>query len=352
MVRIEYVKQCNREQIGNYTVNDRIDNDTTTGKKRKVTHCAMLVCRNGQIERCGCECRPYDGSIRVSLPSQTNGVTICSKHAGLLNGSFTANYSSENKNIIGSVNHVGLTISFEFETSYNTEKSIGVCGTWYGLKMLATPDGSLIGDSAIEWKSSIYFSKSGVVKALGTIQYLLDNDFMGIDSDCGTHCHVGTQDNHVDFRTVFPTMREYMQALEPVYDYIYSIGRDKQKRFFGRELTGYARGVRTVDTYDGIQKELYTNSGIGNRYLAPEDNIYGTESYNCTQHLMLLNFQHSYSVECRLFRYRNNEQYKTCILWLQEIVSHIVNYADGSDKTKNRRYDLARELVNVCKSYF
>lgn len=274
---------------------------------RKKAHCAF----------CNEECKPGDGSMRVLTPSNARGITICSRCA---HNEFS--YSSENVERIGTPTSDGITVSCELETSANTLVSRAVLS--HTFKCKPTSDGSI---ASTEWKTPIYDSKQGFTKLIGAFEALMSENYVEMDDDCGSHLHTGLVDDSIDFRYVFPNVETYFKAFGGVYAYLDKMPNAKMQEYFGRGFVGYARTLR----YENGRYVLPKHNGKGknlhdNRYLDADDDLFGTGSYNCTQHLLAFNFQHSYSMEFRLAKFTNAKQYRKIAIVMQNVVDYIRKY--------------------------
>ena len=287
---------------------------------RKPSICSWKGCNR----ICTCD----NGSKKVILPNARLGITLCSDHA-----SRTECYSSENFDFSGVITNDGITCSCELETSNNTAVSRAVLGqTKVGFGCMPTSDSSLgrWSDDAVEHKTKIYHSLQGATKLFGAFEALLTEGYVEMDNTCGSHMHTGLSDNSIDFRYLFKNVDEYFEAFGKVYAYLDKMPNAKMKEYFGRGFVGYARTLRKIDNgyvlpkHDGNGKNLHSNE-----YLSGSDNLYGTGSYNCTQHLLTFNLQHSYSIEFRLARFTNATMYRKIAVVMHNVVIYLRDYHNG-----------------------
>lgn len=284
-------------------------------------------------EGCTHECTCNNGSVKVILPNARLGVTLCCDHA-----SRTECYSSENYDFSGKITNDGITCSCELETSDNTAVSRATLGqTNVGFGCMPTSDSSLrnlLGDP-VEWKTKVYHSTQGATKLFGAFEALLNEGYIEMNDNCGSHLHTGLSDGSIDFRHLFKNVDEYFEAFGKVYDYLDKMPNAKMKEYFGRGFVGYSRTLRKTDNgyvlpkHNGNGKNLHSNE-----YLSGNDNLYGTGSYNCTQHLLTFNLQHSYSIEFRLARFTNATMYRKIAVVMHNVVIYLRDYYNNEISLK------------------
>lgn len=333
MANIIYTTICNTTINNNTISTTRNINDISDKKRRK---CRCIACNRFV--------NPDEG-IRVTTPHHPLGLTLCDTHASLYT---LDSYSSENHEYVGTPTNKGVTTSIELETVNNTVLS--KASMLFDLGFTATNDSSL-GYNGIEYKSRVHNSLQAMTKTLGTIESLM-NDFDAFDTrheSCGAHIHTGLYNNRLDFRHIIPDMDTYFAVFGDLYEYLDKMPNAKMKEYFGRGFVGYARTCRK----DGDRYVLPKHNGNGkrdrynNEYLNGNDNVYGTGSWDCTQHKLAFNLQHSYSLEFRLPKFINAVQYRACICAMQEVVVRLVTAYDNGDVTK-----CSKSLVKVFKRYF
>lgn len=299
----------------------------------------------------GCNniCTSDNDSYKVFTPFAPNGVIICHDHA-----TSTECYSTENMDFSGKVTSDGITCSCELETSDNTPMSRAVLGlTKYGFGCIPTSDSSLGRwcDNTAEYKTKIFHSLQGATKLFGAFESLLSEGYVKMDNTCGSHMHSGTSDGEIDFRHLFKNVDEYFIAFGKVYGYLDKMPNVKMKEYFGRGFVGYSRTLRKTDRgyvlpkHDGNGKNLHENE-----YLFGGDNLYGTESYNCTQHLLTFNLQHSYSIEFRLARFASAEQYRKIAVVMHNVVIYL-RYYHRNEISLELLGDALEALFKECYPY-
>jgi len=274
---------------------------------------------------CGRLCERGDGSIKVITPFAPLGLTLCAFHAHN-----TDCYSLENDLFEGKVTKDGITISCELETSYNTSVSRAVLGmTKYGFHCVPTNDSSIDGyNDAIEWKTAVFNNLCAPIKLFGAVESLMCEGYLEMDGSCGSHLHTGLSNNEIDFRYLFDNIAEYWEAFGRVYAYLDGMPNEKMKQYFGRGFVGYARTLRKSDDdryvlprHDGNGKNTHSD-----RVLYADDNLYGNESFNCNQHYLAFNLQHSYSIEFRLAKFVNAAQYRKIAVVMHNVVIFLRDY--------------------------
>lgn len=232
---------------------------------------------------------------RVQIQGFERGVFLCDRHMHHLRLAL-GGYCLENKIHSGKPTKDGLTISFEIETSDMSD----ICATTLVVvfKAIPTSDSTVY----IELKSPIFDSLHASTKLLGTMEYFLNNGGLEIDSSCGTHLHCGTIDNSIDFERLLSPWQNYKAFFEKTALYI-SRGMSEEKRieYFGRDFGTWAKRVFFGDTFLKCDNRvLYDMSAC---------------------HVSAFNVQHSYSIEFRLPKFIGANQYRKCILAMQNMVA-------------------------------
>ena len=225
-------------------------------------------------------------------------------------------YSTENNIVVGTPNKKGVSVSLEAEMNYCNDRG---CATLEGYNVIMTSDTSV----DVEGKTPIALSDCYTTKLLGVLEFLNNNGDIDLDaSNVGMHCHVGLYGNAIDFRHIFPTMKDYMDFFNPLFGYLSILPKDDIIHFFGRSFTHYAR----LPQIENGEVVLYGGEYDDNVYLNMYDDLYGNESYSTDQHLLMFNFQHKNTIECRLYKYRNAKQYRLCIIALEDVASNLRDY--------------------------
>lgn len=332
--------------MNNYLINaNEVSNSRKYGEiasRRGVARCII----------CGDLCHEGDGSERISLPNNPRGVTLCYKH-GKNFYCYLNNYSFENTQYIGGLTEKRVSQSYEIESENNTARSSAVMFSVF--KASATSDGSLE-DRGIEWKSAIYRSLCGATKLFGAIEAMNNNgDFNTLSEDCGAHIHTGIIDESnrdvYNWSEIFPDIDTYYSVFSGLYEYLDKMPNAKMREYFGRGYVNYARTLRkdadekyVLPRHDGNGKIIKYSE----KYLNGYDDLYGTRSYNCTQHYLVFNLQHSYSLEFRLPKFVSAVQYRRCALAMQDVVLCIEKlYIKKHDAEKCNK-----ALVKIFSKYF
>ena len=194
-------------------------------------------------------------------------------------------YCDENSQIAGVEKKNGFTFSMENETSFSD-----------AIARMELIDVGFIPTSDCtvdcEYKSPIYEGLNALSKHCATIERLMRNGDLGIGNGCGSHLHVGHRD-HIN-RETMKRIREYYHAIFlPLCEEMQAQGERKTAAFWGRNFTGYA---------DIIDANSY-----------PED------------HSNFINVQHNPTIEFRLAKFRNADQYMAVVKFARDTVNAIIN---------------------------
>ena len=284
---------------------------------RKFATCNVVGCVH--------KCTANDGSVKVITPFAPLGLTLCSFHAHNI-----GSYSSENTEYAGKPTNDGITMSCELETSDNTPISRACLGrTKYGMLCMPTSDSSLttFGCEGIEYKTRVYHSLQGATKLFGCFEALLTENHVEMNNKCGSHMHTGLSDNSIDFRHLFENIDTYWKAFGGVYEYLDKMPNAKMKEYFGRGFVNYARTLRkTENGYEMPEHDGNGKKGYDTREFTGRENLYGTGSWDCNQHLLTFNLQHSYSIEFRLPRFTNATMYRKIAVVMHNVVIFLRDY--------------------------
>lgn len=222
---------------------------------------------SGHCIECGTVTSLERGGKRVTIPSQKNGVWVCSNHRGKKN---LHDYSDENPIRVGKGNADGISISVELEAM-----GLSTSARAYFVKnnFLPTYDSTV----DIEYKSPIYTSELPLAKIVGAIEYMNNSsnyDFSVNNENCGIHTHYGFIDNHYDFRKLYT---HYKLLFEPLNTLINDRLSDSQREeIFGRDFEHYNRSLD---------------------FRFPD------------RHENWINIQHRYTLEIRMPRFTSASQY-------------------------------------------
>lgn len=240
------------------------------------------------------------GKTRIPVFNQQRGVHLCDYHAENVYNCLLA-YSTEFMTTAGTPNDKMTTICFELECMSPDHTAICQLAQ-YGF--LATSDCTV----SAEFKIPICYSLSPVTKWLNGIEWLLNNNHMIIDSNCGTHIHVSHYDRvnedglpHVafDYRTL-GNKEIYEKLFFPACEYIGSLSREKRIEYFGAGFRDYAQNPVNHSCYN-----------------------------YCGYHSTIFNVQHSYSLEFRLPRFKTAQQFRKNIVTMQKVNAEIVYFKAG-----------------------
>lgn len=284
------------------------------------------------MARCACVGCGNSGVVKIKTNHQTiGGIYLCRRHAESMEG-----YCYENDNHMGTSKKHGFTFGMEFESNHSTLYARGVL---VENGFVPTSDGTV----DVEYKSSIQHGLASFSQLYKSIDKLIASGDLSVAdsrwSTCGTHFHVG-HETMINRETMVWLRRFYNTMFCPLSD-IMRQHSDINIALFGRDFTGYA-------------------SPINARTSAVE-------------HENFINLQHSYSIEFRLCKYQNCEQFTRLTHMLKEMgeaivetylkrynlpTEHwIINNKRYTDENNGREYrkELARRtsvrLVNIYKKY-
>lgn len=319
-----YVSLANSIVVNNGIATSR--NTVTLVSRRNTSRCSFPECR--------CKVKPVDGE-RITTPSHVRGITLCDTHMDMINGIDSFTYSHENTEHVGTRTKKGITTSFELESVRNTTTSLASLVIDLGFD--ATHDCTLY-PHGIEHKSRIFDSLQSATKTLGTIEHLNNiGAFDTHDEKCGAHIHTGLYDNVIDFTTIYESIDEYMDVFGGLYAYLDAMPNAKMLQYFGRGFVNYARVIRK----DGNGYYMPEHNGKG-KNLHHDERIYTSDNIS-DYHKCVFNLQHTYSLEFRLPKFVNAEQYRKCIVAMQDVVACLYD---------NDFHNCSDKLVDIFKKYF
>ena len=340
---LNYVESANVARENNPIKTTRKDYEQT--EKRRSARCKALVKKSdGTITTCNCMVSPDTGKRILPYGNGNKyGVTWCAKHDAVYKHMMS--YSTENNITVGTPNGKRVSSSLEVEMNYCNDRG---CATLEGYNVIMTSDSSV----DVEGKSPIALSDCYTTKLLGVLEFLNNNGDIDLDArNVGMHCHVGLYDNPIDFRHIFPTIKDYMDFFNPLFGYLSILSRDDIIRFFGRSFTHYAR----LPKVENGEVVLYGDNYDSDEYLSLYDDLYGDESYCSNQHLLMFNFQHKNTIECRLYKYRNAKQYRLCIIALEDVASNLRDYyndiKNGFLSREQAATKYGKKVFNTYKKY-
>lgn len=222
--------------------------------------------RSGHCVECGRMTCEEDGGIRVTIPSQKNGVWVCENHRGKRN---LRGYGDENSTRLGSGNADNISISVELESM---GRSTHARAYLVDNKFMPTEDCTV----DIEYKSPIYTSEQPLAKIIGGIEYMDKNNdyqFSVSDDRCGIHTHFGFIDNSYNFCML---KYDYKDLFKELADIVERLNDEQLFAIFGRDFGSY-------------------NQKLNYNYPSEHENW--------------INIQHNYSLEIRMPRFDTAEKY-------------------------------------------
>lgn len=261
---------------------------------------------SGHCVECGRITSIALGGKRVTLPSQKNGVWMCSEHRGKKN---LRDYSDENDTRVGKGNADGISISVELESIGNSTSARA-----YFVKnsFLPTYDSTV----SIEYKSPIYTSELPLAKIIGAVEYMDKNPnykFSVNNENCGIHTHYGFIDNRFDFRELY---RHYTELFKPLEDVVESLSSEDRIAIFGRDFEDYNR-------------KIY---------------------FDCpTRHENWINIQHRYTLEVRMPRFVSAVQYMRFLKAFKKIFKALNTFYISRGCNERAAIKAGEKMANVFK---
>lgn len=269
---------------------------------------------SGHCVECGRLTCEADGGKRVTIPAQRNGVWVCSAHRGKRN---LRGYIEENITRIGSGNADNITTSLELESM-----GISTHARAYLVKNKFIPTSDCTVD--IEYKSPIYESEQPLAKIIGGIEYMDTNshyNFKVNHEKCGLHTHFGFIDNRYDFTELY---RDYKVLFSEIDKIVRLLSEEDRITIFGRTWGEYNQ---------------------------PLDFSYPQK------HANWINIQHEHTLEIRMPRFVNAEQYmkflKTFKKMFKALNTHYISKgAEYSVNHVRNAEKASRKMCAIfCKAY-
>lgn len=255
------------------------------------------------MARCACVGCNNNGVVRIRTNHQTvGGIFLCYHHSENMDG-----YTCENDNHMGTHKAHKLTFGMELETNASSLKARGIL-----IENGFIPTSDCTVD--VEYKSSIQYGLASFSQLYKSIDRLVESGDLSFDDmngdTCGTHFHVG-HETLINRGTMDWLRRFYNTMFVPLSNEM-KAHSDVNIALFGRDFTYYASPVT-----------MYTDS---------------------MSHCNFVNLQHNYSIEFRLCKYRNAEQFTRLTHMLKEMSVAIV-------ETYLSRYDVPVEqwIINNKK---
>ena len=276
-----------------------------------------------RIAKCMCNNCNNIGTVKVAIPNRGNrNGFMCTFHARQLEG-----YTTENDFRKGNRKANGFTFSCELETSHSTAKARGEL---LNFGFLPTSDCTV----SVEYKSPIYEGLNAISKQTASIEKLMNDGQLEIDSTCGTHFHVGHAD-HINPETMQYIRRFYHSIFVPLSDCMVA-NPSETTAFWGRE---------------------FRNGTWANPINA---------NSNALEHRNFINMEHAYTVEFRLAKFRTAEQYMQVVKFCRDVVNAVIEnfvkhfndsdfdrtrYADVTAYRKHKAEVTANKIVKLYKKY-
>jgi len=251
--------------------------------------------------RCACKNCLNMGTVKTTAARRgERAVYMCDFHANRLLG-----YSTENDFRHGTEKVNPFTYGVELETSFSTEKARAeILLDGY----LPTSDCTV----NVEYKSPIYQGMNALTKHAVTFGRLIDAGELKIGDECGTHTHIGHK-NMINAETIGYIRRFYNSLFVPLSEAM-ERNPEATERLFGRGFTYYASPIN-METY-------------------------------ATEHVNFINVQHNNTLEFRLVKFVNADQYMNAVRCCKAITEAVVNnfVEHFNDEPKDaRRYPTIRD---------
>lgn len=248
-----------------------------------------------------CQCKGCNNIGTVAVPLSRRGnrqAYICQYHAEQLEA-----YSRENETRLGTIKANGFTFSQELETSYSDIIA--------RIELLASgylPTSDITVDC--EYKSAITNGLNSLAKHCVTIDRLIENGNLSVEDtngyEVGTHLHIGHSE-HINRETINQLARFYHSLFVPLSK-VMEANPQKTEALFGR---GFGRWAQPVN----------------------EDSWAGA-------HANFINLEHAYTVEFRILKYRNANQYMKAVHFCKDVMTALINnfilHFDDEPKDKRR----------------
>lgn len=251
--------------------------------------------------RCACKNCLNMGTVKTTAARRgERTVYMCDFHANRLLG-----YSTENDFHHGTEKVNPFTYGVELETSFSTDKARAeILLDGY----LPTSDCTV----NVEYKSPIYQGMNALTKHAVTFGRLIDAGELKIGDECGTHTHIGHK-TMINAETIGYIRRFYNSLFVPLSEAM-ERNPEATERLFGRGFTYYASPIN-METY-------------------------------ATEHVNFINVQHNNTLEFRLVKFVNADQYMNAVRCCKAITEAVVNnfVAHFDDEPNDaRRYPTIRD---------
>lgn len=273
----------------------------------RIPKCCMAGCNNVGVH-------PVD----VYRRGQRNAF-LCDYHRNN-----DASYYDENNTVTGVSKKNGVTVSVEFETGCTTDKGrIELVASGY----MPTHDATV----THEYKSPIMQGLNGLSKHCVTIDRLIANGDVELDTRCGTHFNVGIV-GKINADSIGKIARFYHSIFLPLSEYL-AEHPEECKAVFGRTLNSWARPI--------------------------------SRSTDARAHENFVNLQHDTHIEYRVCKFVSAKQYMTaarlCVKMTECIVTNFVEHFNDlgtgrtAEQTAHRKHKAsvtAKKLVGLFKKAY
>lgn len=275
------------------------------------------MCRNPKCLYCNNE-----GTVRVQLASRGGrSAWLCDEHASRMGDE---SYYRDNSTRRGNANH-GFTFSIELEMHRPTATMRAELEV---VDFIPTQDCT----TDTEFKSPIYESLKPLPKKLATIEKLINEGHGTVTEADGTHFHVGHKDS-INATTMDYLRRFYHSLFIPLCEAMKS-NSEATVKLFGRNFVHYASPINA--------------------------------STNPTNHANFINLQHDNTIEYRLCKFNNAEQYVNVAKFCKDCTTAIINnfiehfndenfdtrrYANITEYRRHKASVTAQKLVKLFEKY-
>lgn len=242
--------------------------------------------------------------VKTAMPNRGN------RNAYMCRTCATQNrwYHTSNNELQGVAKKNLVKVGHELETSFSNDYARNIL---FEFGMIPTNDSSLHGRRTTEYVSGIQQGLNIGSKMAVTIEKLMQDGHLEINSSCGTHFHISVnnmQDSNGNATYMGYIQRFYHSLFVPLADAMAN-NPEKTKALFGRNFTGYA-------------ERITNNSNANNRY-------------------NFINVTNNNNIEFRLNKFDNARQYQSLMKMEVKMVETIItNFCEHFNDTPTdaRRY--------------
>lgn len=288
------------------------------------------------IAKCACVGCNNEGTVKIKTNHQINGIWLCEHHAANVDG-----YTLEIDNFINKPKKHMVTFGQEFETAYTSQRARAIL-----VENGYTP--TFDSTVNVEYKSSINNGLMAFAQLFKSIDKLIESGDINLEVtengrrvSCGTHMHVGHP--LIDNGDVYDSNSNY--ALRNFYHTLFIPLSD------------------VMCDNAAATKALYGRNFEETCWACPID-----RTTSPVEHSNFINLQHKHTIEFRLCKYVNADQYMTLAKMHKEMViaiaeTFLMKYTAREMKFNNRVYTVKKEyrkaiatataarLVNIYKKY-